>query len=98
MASWNESGVSVQYAMPPNVRRDAGYDTFTAATLTKNVYTYMTEIYSGMLQYRTAGDTTGSLFDVPLTSPFTIANGYFTVTRPSTLGEDSTFWYIIWGE
>ena len=97
MASWNSSGFT-QYAFPPMVRREGGKATFTAGEVTVNVYSYMTTVYTGFFQYCTAGDTAGSLFDVPLTSPFTISAGYFTVTRPSTLGEDSTFWYMIWGE
>ena len=80
------------------VRREGGTAIFAASSATVNVYTQMTVIYSGVFQYIAAGDTTGSMFDVPLTSPFTISAGYFTVTRPSVLGEDSTFKYTVWGE
>jgi len=92
--AWSDTN---QKRLMPNVRREAGYATFSATSATLNVYTLtLSKIYAIKVGYRTSGNS--CCYDEPLTASETITAGYFVVTRPSTAGGASTIWYEIVGQ
>ncbi len=97
MADWNATGYD-QYLFFRGTQAEGGTGIFVAGALTATVtIRHLSKIYTGFLGYKASGVAGGGVFDVPLTSPFTISAKVITVTRPGIAGEDATFWYLVFG-
>ena len=91
--AWSDSTQKVVF---PVQRRECGYGTFSATGTTLNIYTFLSNIHSILVGYRSSGNS--CIVDEPLTASETITTGYFVVTRPSSCGAASTVWYMVIGE
>ncbi len=91
--AWSDS---TQKRLPPMMRREGGYVTFGATSLTVNIYTFISKINHILHNYRSSGNS--CVFDSPLTASATKTQGYFVLTRPSTGGGASTVWYEVIGQ
>ena len=86
---------STQQQFMPMQRREGCYVTFGSTSETVNIYCWMTKIDTIQITTRASGN---GLYDEPLTASATITNGYFVVTRPSSVGGGTSIWYEIVGE